>query len=290
LARSIQKDAILLNVGMTMGPATGVEQRLFPVPTQQKSRLLVHLLKQEKIDTLLVFTRTKHGADRLCRTLQREEFKAAAIHSGRTQSQRQQALEGFRNGKHQILIATDIAARGIDVPMISHVINFDIPNTADDYIHRVGRTGRAERQGMAYTFVAPEDESTVKEWEKIISKKLTRIKLEDFSYDAAPPLERSTSGNAPSYWPSPSRSLGHKSLDRKSGNRNFGGDKYKSNRGSAPSQPDRRRNEYSQYSAQDGYSHRLLDSLAADNPGGSKSFGPRRKPQNPYYSKSQSRW
>ncbi len=290
LARSIQKEAVFLNVGLTTTPAAGVEQRLFPVPSQQKSSLLVHLLKREQIDTLLVFTRTKHGADRLCRTLQREQFKAAAIHSGRTQSQRQQAMEGFRNGKHQILIATDIAARGIDIPNISHVINYDIPNTADDYIHRIGRTGRAERQGMAYTFVAPEDESTIKGMEKTFSRNLTRIKLEDFSYDASPQLERVAPGSPSFYQPFSGHPLGKKSPERKSGIRRSGAGRHKSNPDSAPAHSPCRMKDSGQFAAQEDYSRRLLDSLAADNPRGNEPFLKRGKFRTPRKSKPQFRW
>jgi superfamily II DNA/RNA helicase len=133
---------------------------------------------------VLVFTRTKHGADRLHRVLEKHRFKVACIHSGRSQSQRQQAMDGFRKSQYQILVATDIAARGIDVQNISHVINFDIPNNADDYIHRVGRTGRAEKLGVAYSFVSPADEIYVQSIERSIQKKLRRIKLDDFPYDS----------------------------------------------------------------------------------------------------------
>jgi ATP-dependent RNA helicase RhlE len=290
LARSIQKEAVLLNVGLMTTPAAGVEQRLFPVPAQQKSSLLLHLLKRGQIDTLLVFTRTKHGADRLCRTLQREQFKAAAIHSGRTQSQRQQAMEGFRNGRHQILIATDIAARGIDIPNISHVINYDIPNSADDYIHRIGRTGRAEKQGMAYTFVAPEEESTIQGMEKTIARNLTRIKLEDFPYDASPQLERVPSRSAPAYRPSSGRAQGKKFSDRNPGIRRGVAGRHKSNPDSAAAHSPRRMKDSGQFSEQEDYARRLLDSLAADNPRGDGAFLKRGKFRSYPKSKPQFRW
>jgi ATP-dependent RNA helicase RhlE len=187
LARSVQKDSsVLVEAGETRVPATGVNQHLYPVPPHLKIDLLLHLLERGIMGSLLVFTRTKHGADRLHRMLERKHFKVARIHSGRSQKQRQQALDGFRKCQYQILIATDIAARGIDVQNISHVINYDIPNNADDYIHRVGRTGRAERNGIAYTFVLPEDEIHVRSIERSIGKKLNRVKLEDFAYGALP--------------------------------------------------------------------------------------------------------
>jgi ATP-dependent RNA helicase RhlE len=187
LARSVQKESsVLVEAGTTRVPATGVDQHLYPVPPHLKIDLLLHLLEREIMQSLLVFTRTKHGADRLHRMLERKHFKVARIHSGRSQKQRQEALEGFRKCQYQILIATDIAARGIDVHNISHVINYDIPNNADDYIHRVGRTGRAEKNGIAYTFVPPEDEIHVRSIERSIGKKLNRVTLEDFPYGALP--------------------------------------------------------------------------------------------------------
>jgi ATP-dependent RNA helicase RhlE len=187
LARSVQKkSSVLVEAGATRVPATGVDQHLYPVPPHLKIDLLLHLLEREIMESLLVFTRTKHGADRLHRMLERKHFKVARIHSGRSQKQRQEALDGFRKCQYQILIATDVAARGIDVQNISHVINYDIPNNADDYIHRVGRTGRAEKNGIAYTFVPPEDEIHVRSIERSIGKKLNRVRLEDFAYGALP--------------------------------------------------------------------------------------------------------
>jgi ATP-dependent RNA helicase RhlE len=183
LARSVQRNPVRVEVGLKRMPATGVDQHLFPVPPHLKTDLLLHLLGKETMDPLLVFTRTKHGADRLHRVLEKHRYKVAQIHSGRSQRQRQEALDGFRKNRYQILVATDIAARGIDVQNISHVVNFDIPNNADDYIHRVGRTGRAEKLGVAYSFVSPEDESFVRSIERSIQKRLRRIKVEDFSYD-----------------------------------------------------------------------------------------------------------
>jgi ATP-dependent RNA helicase RhlE len=195
LARSVQKDPVRVEVGVTRMPATGVDQHLFPVPPHLKTDLLLHLLSKETMEPLLVFTRTKHGADRLHRVLERNRYKVAQIHSGRSQRQRQQALDGFRTSRYQILVATDIAARGIDVQNISHVLNFDIPNNADDYIHRVGRTGRAEKRGIAYSFVSPEDEICVQSIEKSIQKRLRRIKIEDFSYNTPVKPSSSTKSN-----------------------------------------------------------------------------------------------
>jgi ATP-dependent RNA helicase RhlE len=184
LARSIQQDPVLVEVGIKRSPATGVDQHLFPVLSHLKTDLLLHLLEKEAMDPVLVFTRTKHGADRLHRVLEKNRFKVALIHSGRSQRQRQEAMDGFRKCHYRILVATDIAARGIDIQDISHVINFDIPHNADDYIHRVGRTGRAEKSGIAYSFVSPEDEIHVQSIERGTQQKFRRVKLDDFGYDS----------------------------------------------------------------------------------------------------------
>jgi len=183
LTRTLQRDPKFVEVGGSGTPVVGVEQRLFPVPLHLKCDLLLHLLARETMHPLLVFTRTKHGADRLHRVLEQKRHKVARIHSGRTQVQRRDALEGFRRNHYQILIATDIAARGIDVRNISHVINFDIPNNPDDYIHRIGRTARAEATGLAYSFVTPDDENHVRTIERSLRRRLNRIRLEDFAYD-----------------------------------------------------------------------------------------------------------
>jgi len=182
LARSIQKNPVLVEAGIKRAPAAGVDQHLYPVLPHLKTELLLHLLRREAMGPLLVFTRTKHGADRLHRALELERFRVARIHSGRSQSQRQEALDGFRQYHYQILVATDVAARGIDVRDISHVINYDIPNNADDYIHRIGRTGRAEKEGIAYSFVSPEEEIHVQSIERSIQKKFNRVKLDEFNF------------------------------------------------------------------------------------------------------------
>jgi len=185
LTRSIQKDPVMVEVGDQRMPATGVEQVLYPVAAHQKNELLLRLLEQENMNPLLIFTKTKHGTDRVHDMLERHQFKVARIHSGRTQSQRQAALDGFKRSQYHILIATDIVARGIDVQNISHVINFDLPNNPDDYIHRIGRTARADKAGLAYSFVSPEDEGTVRLIEKATRRKLNRVKLEGFAYDVS---------------------------------------------------------------------------------------------------------
>ncbi|HEX8992779.1 MAG TPA: DEAD/DEAH box helicase [Anaerolineales bacterium] len=173
-------------------PAYTVSHALYPVPAHLKAPLLLKLLQQTESESVLIFTRTKHRAQRLAQQIQRAGLKVTSLHGDRTQGQRQAALKGFRSGAHQIMVATDIAARGLDVESISHVINFDMPDTADAYIHRIGRTGRAERKGDAFTLVTPEDNDMIRTLERIMGKPLARQTLDDFDYTvAAPPRTHS---------------------------------------------------------------------------------------------------
>lgn len=165
-------------------PAKGVMQAIYPVPNGLKRALLIQLFKQGVMDQALVFTRTKHRADRLCKALNNQGIKADRIHGNRSQPQRTKALAGFKAGEFQVLVATDIAARGIDVEALGHVVNFDLPSVPDDYIHRVGRTARAELTGEAFTLVTPEDEPEMRRIERALGKSIPRVHLEDFSYDA----------------------------------------------------------------------------------------------------------
>jgi ATP-dependent RNA helicase RhlE len=169
-------------------PAHTVTHALYPVPQHLKSALLLKLLEQTPAESVLVFTRTKHRAQKIARQVAHAGFNVTSLHGDRSQNQRQSALNGFRGGIFQIMVATDIAARGLDVERISHVINFDMPDTADAYIHRIGRTGRAERSGDAFTLVTPEDSEMVRMLEKIIGQPLPRLTLPDFDYAVqAPP-------------------------------------------------------------------------------------------------------
>src|SRR5512144_2649558 len=176
---------------ITMGlsrPAHSVSHALYPVPAHLKSALLLELLKQTATESVLIFTRTKHRADKVARQIAHAGHKVTSLHSNRTQGQRQQALSGFKSGHFPIMVATDIAARGLDVENISHVINYDMPDTADAYIHRIGRTGRAQRTGDAFTLVTPEDTDMIRTLERIMGKPLTRLTLPDFDYTVpAPP-------------------------------------------------------------------------------------------------------
>ena len=179
-------------------PAHTVTHALYPVPQHLKPSLLLELLKRTDTESVLIFTRTKHRAHRLSQQIERAGFKVTSLHSDRTQGQRQSALGGFKSGQYQIMVATDIAARGLDVESISHVINFDMPATADDYIHRIGRTGRAERSGDAFTLVTPDDKDVIRALEKIMGKPLPRQTLDGFDYDIPAP-EITYSKTTPAY-------------------------------------------------------------------------------------------
>ncbi len=171
-------------------PVHTVSHALFPVSHHLKTPLLLALLKKTRTESVLVFTRTKHRAEKLTDRIKRDGHKATSLHSNRSQTQRQSALNGFKDGSYRIMVATDIAARGLDVESISHVVNYDMPDTADAYIHRIGRTGRAERKGDAFTLTTAEDESMVRELEKIMEHQLPRRKLDDFDYSAPAPERR----------------------------------------------------------------------------------------------------
>ena len=167
-------------------PASGITQAVYPVSQGLKPVLLVDLLRRGDVKQALVFTRTKHRANRLADHLVKAGVRAERIHGNRSQSQRTAALEGFKNGTFPVLVATDIAARGIDVDELGHVVNFDVPLVPDDYIHRVGRTGRAEATGDAFTFVSPEEETTLRDIERAIGRRLPRVTVPDFDYNAKP--------------------------------------------------------------------------------------------------------
>jgi len=189
-------------------PAITVTHALYPVPQHLKSALLLKLLKQTDTDSVLIFTRTKHRADKLARQIAHAGHRVTSLHSNRTQGQREQALHGFKTGHFRIMVATDIAARGLDIESISHVINFDMPDTADAYIHRIGRTGRAQRTGDAFTLVTPEDKDMIRSLERIMGGPIKRETFADFDYTvAAPPRsghERHEGNRPPRPAPTPS--------------------------------------------------------------------------------------
>ncbi|WP_051303807.1 DEAD/DEAH box helicase [Calidithermus chliarophilus] len=185
LAKELLTDPVTINTERKAAPAKGITQAVYPVPQELKSALLLALLDRQ-LGNVIVFTRTKHRANRLAEFLEKNGVNAARIHGNRSQSQRTEALAGFKSGKYRVLVATDIAARGIDVEALEHVVNFDVPAVPEDYIHRVGRTARAERTGEAFTFVAPDEEAQLRDIEKAIGRKLERVMLERFDYSAKP--------------------------------------------------------------------------------------------------------
>ena len=161
---------------------------LYPVASDQKFDLLLTLLERTNYDSVLIFSRTKDGADRISRQLKKNNHSVATLHSNRTQNERVDALEGFKAGRYEVMVATDIAARGIDIAGVSHVINYDVPQHPEDYVHRIGRTGRAEQPGDAFTLVAPDDFKKLAAIERFIGQKIPRLVLEGF---APPPRSES---------------------------------------------------------------------------------------------------
>src|SRR5688572_22076234 len=182
LARELQRHPAMINLERKAAPAVGITQALYPVPENLKSALFLELIRRGDLKDVIVFTRTKHRANRLAEVLERGGVSVARIHGNRSQAQRTLALAGFKRGEYQVLVATDIVARGIDIEELSHVVNFDVPNVPDDYIHRVGRTARAEATGDAFTFVAPEEESDLKAIERAVGRPLPRITVPGFDY------------------------------------------------------------------------------------------------------------
>ncbi len=181
LVADVLRDPVTVEIGPS-APATTVAHAIYPVDPQRKTELLLHLLSKTETESVLVFTRTKHRAKRLGQQLQRAGHAASSIQGNLSQGQRQAALQGFRDGKFRILVATDIAARGIDVSSISHVINYDMPDTTDAYTHRIGRTGRAARTGDAFTLVTREDTGLVRDIERVLGAKLERRRVDGFEH------------------------------------------------------------------------------------------------------------
>ncbi len=192
LAREMLVDPVTIQLERRSAPAVGITQAVYPVPAELKSALLVELVKRGDIRSVIAFTRTKHRADRLAHHLERNGVAAGRIHGNRSQAQRTQALEAFKAGRFPVLVATDIAARGIDVEALSHVINFDVPASPDDYVHRVGRTARAEATGDAFLFVSAAEEGSLRAIEKAIGKRLPRVTLAGFDYTHRPPKPETT--------------------------------------------------------------------------------------------------
>jgi len=186
LTREMLHNPLTIDLGRRSTPAVGITQAVYPVKQDLKKDLLLALLDRDEMSQALVFTRTKHRANRLAEQLVKRGVKAERIHGNRSQGQRTAALDGFKNGSYRVLVATDIAARGIDIEALGHVVNFDVPEAPDDYIHRVGRTARAGEIGDAFTFVAPDEQNDLRAIEKAIGKRLPQITIPDFDYNARP--------------------------------------------------------------------------------------------------------
>ncbi|HET7040859.1 MAG TPA: DEAD/DEAH box helicase, partial [Gemmatimonadales bacterium] len=184
LSKEMLRDPVLFNVERQSAPAVGITQAIYPVSRELKGQLFFELLKRGEIQDALVFCRTKHRANRLWEFLTKRGIPASRIHANRSQPQRAEALAGFKSGKYRVLVATDIAARGIDVTELGHVVNFDVPAAPEDYIHRVGRTARAEKTGDAFTFVSHDEEDDLRRIERAVGKRLPRVTLPDFNYAA----------------------------------------------------------------------------------------------------------
>src|SRR5215213_137287 len=182
LAAWVLRDPQVIEIGARRSPAETVTHAVYPVAAEQKFDLLMALLERTNFDSVLIFCRTKVNADRVAHALKQEKHAVAVLHSNRTQRERIEALEGFKSGKYEIMVATDIAARGIDIAGISHVINYDVPEHSEDYVHRIGRTGRAQKVGDAFTLMNGEELGSLQAIERFIGTKIPRLKLEGFDY------------------------------------------------------------------------------------------------------------
>jgi ATP-dependent RNA helicase RhlE len=197
LTQEFQHKPKLVQIGRRSNPAETVTQLVYEVPAGLKPALLIHLLRDPSFDSVLVFTRTKHGADRIAKRLGGAQITTATLHSNRSQNQRLNALRAFKSGEVRVLVATDIAARGIDVDGISHVVNFDFPIHPEDYVHRIGRTGRAQAIGDAISFVTPEDRDALRLLERFIGRGIVRKRADDFNYHAVPAASPERRENRP---------------------------------------------------------------------------------------------
>ena len=182
LASWVLRDPQVVEIGAQRTPAETVSHAVYPVAAEQKFDLLMALLERTNFDSALIFSRTKHGADKIAVKLKQGRHSVAVLHSNRTQRERVEALEGFKSGKYEIMVATDIASRGIDIAGVSHVINYDVPEHTEDYVHRIGRTGRAQKVGDAFTLMNGEELPSLQAIEQFIGQKIPRLKLEGFSY------------------------------------------------------------------------------------------------------------
>lgn len=182
LTKTIQRSPKMIQIGVTNNPIDTITQHIYPVAKEQKMELLLYMMNRQQMYSVLIFSRTKRGADKICKKLKQNDIKAEAIHSDRSMRQRMRALAGFKRGDYQVMVATDIAARGINVEGISHVFNFDVPGYAEDYVHRIGRTGRAEATGDAITFVSQDEIGDIRKIERFIDRTFEDEYYDDFDY------------------------------------------------------------------------------------------------------------
>jgi ATP-dependent RNA helicase RhlE len=182
LAAWVLRDPVTVEIGARRSPAETVTHAVYPVAAEQKFDLLIALLERTNFDSVLIFCRTKQNADRVAHSLKHAKHSVAVLHSNRTQRERIEALEGFKSGKYEVMVATDIASRGLDIAGVSHVINYDVPEHPEDYVHRIGRTGRAQNVGDAFTLMNGEEVTALQAIEHFIGQKIPRLKLENFAY------------------------------------------------------------------------------------------------------------
>ena len=228
VARFALVDPVKIEIGASRTVTETISHAIYPVAVGQKFELLEALLERTDFNSILVFSRTKHGADRIARRLKHSNHSVAVLHSNRSQNQRIEALAGFKNGKYEVMVATDIAARGIDVASISHVINYDVPANPEDYVHRIGRTGRAMAVGDAFTLASPENADDVRAIERFIGQKIPQLKLEGFHYQPivmGPPKQQQQRGGG--------RHGGHV-IGQRSRGHSGGGHQQSSGRGHSP--------------------------------------------------------
>ena len=197
LARKYLRKPLVVQVGRRSEAASTVTHAVYPVPRDKKTELLAELLKNEALDSVLIFSRTKHGADRVVRHLAGKGIAATAMHADKSQGERTRALDDFKSGKIRVLVATDIAQRGLDVSGISHVINYDVPQQPEDYVHRIGRTGRAAATGDAYTFMSPDEIAMVRTIERMIGQQIPRISVPGYDFGSVGPTDDDALASAP---------------------------------------------------------------------------------------------
>lgn len=225
LTHQFQRSPKTVQIGRRADPATTVTQLVYEVRNDLKMNLLLHLLRDPGLNMVLLFSRTKHGADKVARKLEERGIRTGTLHSNRSQNQRLRALKDFKNGSIRVLVATDIAARGIDVDGISHVVNYDFPRHPEDYVHRIGRTGRAQAVGDALSFATPEDHSALRALERFIGRGLVRKRAEGFDHHAAPAqaaAARSPGMPQAGKAPQPRSPVAHRPAERQSAKGNGG--------------------------------------------------------------------